>query len=118
MHYSFATLAVLAVFCVVVLASLMDTTEAMPHRHHHGNRGLEHLLAAVRELPTKKKMFSFAKIAVAAVISVVVLVSTMVPTTEAMPHHNHNQGFGGLEHLLAAGIIAKLFQNNNGGFNG
>lgn len=58
-------------------------------------------------------MYSFAHIAVASVVSLVVLVSTMVETTEAMPHHHQGGGFGGLEALLAAGIIAKLFQQNN-----
>lgn len=58
-------------------------------------------------------MYSVSHFIVAAVVSVVVLVSTMVETTEAMPHHHGGQGFGGLEALLAAGIIAKLFQQNN-----
>ncbi|GIY48753.1 hypothetical protein CEXT_53531 [Caerostris extrusa] len=38
----------------------------------------------------------------------------VVDLTSAMPHHHNQGGYGGLAELLAAGLIAKLFQHHHG----
>ncbi|GIY75638.1 hypothetical protein CDAR_560421 [Caerostris darwini] len=70
-------------------------------------------------LPTGKlffklyKMFSYAKIIAIAVLCFAFLFF-VVDLTSAMPHHHNQGGYGGLAELLAAGLIAKLFQHHHG----